>query len=204
MELKERIDIFKEELDLIVRKDIGDFTKEVIAAAPGYIFEDCPSSSSGKYHPLTELGPDGTNIHVRRVFCLAYELSRGLDCEHHRDEICAAVLLHDILKQGREKSGYTVKNHPKLAADLIADVYKKKFKDKISRESMVIIYNSVRYHYGPWTEESDRKPLSEYTAEELCVYISDYTASKRFVNIDYLRRDGLGFAAINKKEPNLK
>lgn len=199
MELKERLEIFKEELDLIIRKDIRDFTKAVIDASPDYVFWDCPSSSSGKYHPLTELGPDGTNVHVRRVFCLAYELSRGLDCEHHRDEICAAVLLHDILKQGPEpKSGHTVKNHPKLAADLIADVYREKFKDKISRESMIIIYSAVRYHYGPWTEESERKPLSEYTPEQLCVYISDYMASKRFVNIDYLRRDGLGFASLKK------
>jgi len=200
MELKERLEIFKEELDLITKKDVRDFTKAVLEAAPDYIFEDCPSSSSGRYHPIDELGPDGNNLHVRKVFAVAYELSRGLDCEHNRDEICAAALLHDILKQGIEKSGHTVKNHPKLAADLIAEVYKNKFKDKIDRNSVVIIYNAIRHHYGPWTEKSELKPLSKYTPEELCLYISDYISSKRFVKVDYLKRNGLGFVKVNKEE----
>lgn len=202
MELKERLEIFKEELSLIVKKDIRDFVKAVLEAAPDYIFEDCPSSSSGKYHPIDELGPDGNNIHVRKVFAVAYELSRGLDCEYHRDEICAATLVHDILKQGIEKSGHTVRDHPQLAADLVAKVYKEKFKDKIDRNSVVIIYNAIRYHYGPWTEKSVKKPLSKYTPEELCMYISDYIASKRFIKVDYLKRDGLGFVEIDKKESN--
>jgi len=200
METRERLELFKEELSLIARKDIRDFTKAVLEAAPDYIFEDCPSSSSGKYHPIDEQGPDGNNLHVKKVFAVAYELSRGLDCEYHRDQICAAALLHDLLKQGKAKSGHTVRNHPKLAADLIAEVYKEKFKDKIDRDSVVIIYNAVRHHYGPWTEISERKPLVKYSPEELCVYVSDYIASKRFIKVDYLRRDGLGFVEIDKKE----
>jgi len=199
MELKDRIDLFKAELNLIVKKDVRDFTKAVLEAAPDYIFEDCPSSSSGRYHPIDELGSDGNNIHVRKVFAVAYELSRGLDCEHNRDEICAAALLHDIMKQGVERSGHTVRNHPQLAADLIAKVYKEKFKDKINRDSVIIIYNAIRYHYGPWTEKNVRKSLKEYSLEELCLYISDYVASKRFIKVDYLRRDGLGFAEMDKK-----
>jgi len=200
MELKDRIDLFKQELGLIAKKDVRDFIKAVLEAAPDYIFEDCPSSSSGRYHPIDELGSDGNNIHVRKVFAVAYELSRGLDCEHNRDEICAAALLHDILKQGMEKSGHTVRNHPQLAADLIAEVYKTKFKDKIDRNSVVIIYNAVRHHYGPWTEKSVRKSLKDYSLEELCLYISDYISSKRFVKVDYLRRDGAGFVEMDKKE----
>ena len=200
MELKDRIELFKEELNLIVKKDVRDFVKAVLKAAPDYIFEDCPSSSSGRYHPVDELGPDGNNLHVRKVFAVAYELSRGLDCECNRDEICAAALLHDILKQGIKKSGHTVRDHPQLAADLVAEVYKSEFKDKIDRNSVVIIYNAIKYHYGPWTEKSNRKPLKDYSLEELCLYISDYIASKRFIKVDYLRRDGLGFVEIDNKE----
>jgi len=198
MELKERIDIFKEELDLIVRKDIRDFTKAVIASAPDYVFEDCPSSSSGKYHPLDELSGDGTIIHTKKVFAVAYELSRGLDCEENRDMILASALLHDLAKQGLEKSDYTKKDHPQIMAKLVADVYNAKFKNKLDKIAANIIYYATFFHYGPWTERSVKKSLREYSPEELCVYLSDYIASKRFMKVDYIKRDGLGFAALEK------
>ena len=187
MELKERFETFKEELGLIVKPEIREFVEACIEASPDYIFEDCPSSSSGKYHPLEELGPDGTILHTKKVFALAYELSRGLDCEHSRDEICAAALLHDMLKQGKEK-GHTVPNHPQLMAGMVADIYKEKFKDKLNRELALKIYYGILYHYGPWSGRDIKKPLSEYTPEELCVYVADYVSSKRFVHIDHKRK----------------
>lgn len=188
MDYKDRLELFKDELDLISKSEIREFTEACIEASPDYVFEDCPSSSSGKYHPIEELGPDGTVLHTKKVFALAYELSRGLDCEHHRDEICAAALLHDMVKQGLVKSGHTVKNHPKLMAELVADVYKEKFQDKLDRESALIIYYGIFYHYGPWTSESVKKPLSAYTPEELCVYVADYVSSKRFIHVDHERK----------------
>lgn len=187
MDYKERISTFKNELDLITKPIIREFAEECIKRAPDYIFEDCPSSSSGKYHPLEELGADGTILHTKKVFALAYELSRALDCEYSRDEICAAALLHDMLKQGPEK-GHTVHEHPQLMAALVADVYKDKFKDKLDRESALKIYYSIFYHYGPWTDNKVKKPLSQYTPEELCVYVADYVSSKRFVHVDYKRK----------------
>ena len=112
MELKERLEMFKDELNLISNSAIREFAKACIKAAPDYVFVDCPSSSSGAYHPVDELSGDGTVLHTKRVFALAYELSRGFDCEHHRDEICAAALLHDMAKQGLKRYGHTIKNHP--------------------------------------------------------------------------------------------
>ena len=129
MDYKDRIKLFKPELNLISKKDVRDFVKACIKAAPDYVFEDCPSSSSGKFHPIDELSADGTIVHTKRVFSVAYELSRGMDCEHHRDEICAAAILHDMVKQGIEGSGHTQKNHPELGANLVADVYNNEFKD---------------------------------------------------------------------------
>jgi len=32
------------------------------------------------------------------------------------------------------------------------------------------------------------------------MYISDYITSKRFIKVDYLKHNGLGFASIDKKE----
>lgn len=188
MDLQAKVDLFKEELELIADVNIREFTKECIRTSPDYVFEDCPSSTSGKYHPVEELGPDGTILHTKKVFALAYELSRALDCEIHRDEICAAALLHDMMKQGHERAGHTVKEHPQLMAKLVANVYNNGFKDKLNTNSMMIIYKGVYYHYGPWTEQSVRKPITSYAPEELAVYLADYVSSKRFVSIDAERK----------------
>lgn len=187
MELQERLEVFKNELALIARPEVREFVEECIKLVPDYVFTDCPSSSSGKYHPLEELGPDGTIIHTKKVFALAYELSRALDCEENRDAVCAAALLHDMMKQGIAKSGHTVKEHPQLMAKFVADLYTDKYKDKLDRNTAGIIYLGIFYHYGPWTLPDVKKPMSEYRQEELAVYISDYVCSKRFVHVDTIK-----------------
>ncbi|KKM97157.1 hypothetical protein LCGC14_1170850 [marine sediment metagenome] len=165
METKDRLELFRDELGLISKPIIREFAEECLTQAPDYVFEDCPSSY-GPYHPIDELGADGTIIHTKRVFALAYELSRGFDVEHHRDEICAASLLHDLLKQGLKKSGHTVKQHPQLMAKFAADIYRAKFKGKLHKDSATMICSGIYYHYGPWSPDI-RKLLAEYTMEEM-------------------------------------
>lgn len=191
MDYKDRIKIFKNELILINDSKISDFVKECIRISPDYVFYDCPSSSSGKYHPIDELTGDGTIIHTKRVFTLAYDYSRMLDVEHHRNEICAAALLHDLAKQGLEPTGHTIPSHPQVMANLIADLYNAEFKDRLDKDSANIIYWAVNNHYGPWSIKSNKKPLIEYSMEELAVYTADYTASKRFISVDYRKKEGL-------------
>lgn len=188
MNYEDRLELFKDELDLLMKEEVKEFTKACIKHAPDYVFHDCPSSSTGKYHPIEELGPDGTIIHTKKVFALAYELSRGLDCENHRDEICAAALLHDLAKQGEVRVGTTIREHPQIMAGIVSKVYNNGFRDKINKESFLIIYHGVFYHYGPWTEESVKKPLYKFSHEELAVYLADYVCSKRFVHVEYKRK----------------
>jgi len=183
--LEEKGKVFEEELKLIFDDDIREFTRVCVLAAPEYLLTDCPASSTGKYHPVSELGPDGTILHTKKVFTLAYELCRGLDCEQNRDEILSACIIHDLRKQGLTKSGHTTKNHPDLAAKLVEEVQRDTM--LLSDESFNLIRNMVGYHYGLWSSGNWRKPLSEFTFEELCVYISDYVASKRCVEVNYRR-----------------
>ena len=183
MNSEERFKLFENELNLITRDDVREFTKTCIEAAPDYVFYDCPASSTGKYHSIDELGGDGTVIHTKKVVAIAMELVNGLNCAEYKDEICAAAILHDLAKQGIEKYGHTVKDHPQIMAKLIADVYKTEFTGKLDRESALIIYFAVFHHYGPWTDERVRKPLSKYTMPELAVYIADYIASRRFIKV---------------------
>ena len=188
MKTKERLKLFKEELELISKPIIREFVEECLTRAPDYVFEDCPSSSSGKYHPIEELGADGTIIHTKKVFAVAYELSRGFDVEHHRDEVCAAALLHDMVKQGLTGSGHTIKTHPQLMSKFAADIYREKFRGKLSKESATMICSGIFYHYGPWSSPDIKKPLNEYTMEEMVVYTADYVTSKRFIHVDSKRR----------------
>jgi hypothetical protein len=183
MNIEDRFKCFDEQLELISDDRIREFTKLCIATAPDYFFTDCPASSSGKYHPLDELSWDGTIIHTKRVFVVGYTLARGLDIEEKRDLILSACLIHDLLKQGEWHSGHTVKYHPRLAAELV---------DKIQNETQLleqweydIIRSSVALHYGPWSVKNVKKPMSEYTLEELCVYMADYVASKKFIDVKY-------------------
>jgi putative nucleotidyltransferase with HDIG domain len=182
-EVKE--EAFKQELELIFNNNVREFTRLCIVSAPDYFFIDCPASSTGKYHPLSELGPDGTMLHTKKVFTVAYELCRGLGCEKNRDEILAACLIHDLVKQGWKRSGHTMKSHPKLGADLVEQVQTDT--QILDDTAYNLIRNCVGYHYGPWSISPWKKPLEGYTPEELCVYLSDYVASKRCVEVDYRR-----------------
>ena len=183
--IEEKVATFEDELTLIFDDDIREFTRLCVVAAPDYFFTDCPASSTGKYLPVSELGPDGTILHTKKVFTLAYELCRGLDCEHSRDEILGACIIHDLRKQGLTKSGHTTKNHPDLAAQLVEEVQRDTL--LLSEASFKLMKNMVGYHYGLWSSGKWRKPLSRYTPEELCVYMADYVASKRCVEVNSRR-----------------
>jgi len=178
--------VFADQLGLIYNETIREFTRLCICAAPDYFFIDCPASSSGKYHPIDELGADGTILHTKKVFTVAYQLGRGLECESSRDEILAACLIHDLRKQGMNKTGHTAKNHPSLAAKLVKEV--QDATQMLSKKSYQIIRNACGYHYGPWSSKEWKKDLDKYTREELAVYLSDYIASKREIHVDH-RRD---------------
>lgn len=182
---KEKVEHFAPELERIYDNKIREFTKLCLTLAPDYIFKDCPSSSSGKYHPIDELSPDGTIIHVRKVFTMAYEMVKAMDCEENRDLVLSATIVHDLRKQGRKHSGHTVKNHAALAADLVDEV--QEATQLLTNDQHRIIRNCVGFHYGPWSEDPWKKSMDDYTREELVVYLSDFTVSKRFIKTDYRR-----------------
>ncbi len=181
----EKENTFKKELELIYDKKIREFTRLCIVSAPDYFFTDCPASSTGKYHPITELGPDGTIIHTKKVFTLAYELCRGLGCEDNRDAILSACIIHDLVKQGWKKTGHTHKMHPAFGAQLVENVQRDT--QILGQTNYDVIRKCVGHHYGLWSYGDWKKPLRDYSWEELCVYLSDYVASKRCVEVSYKR-----------------
>ena len=181
-----KVDYFEHELSLIFDDRIREFVSLCLVACPDYVFEDCPSSSGGKYHPLDELGSDGTLIHTKKVFTLAFDMVKALSCENNRDIVLGACIIHDLVKQGFEKSGYTVSNHPDLAVTLIKDT--QRATQILTDNQLELLCNCVGYHYGPWGSGKWLKPIMDYSKEELTVFLCDYVVSKRFIHTDYKRR----------------
>ena len=181
-----KIGTFYDELDLIFADDVKEFTKICLMMAPDYFFTNASASTSSKYHPVDELSWDGCIIHTKRVVTVAYDMCRGLSCEDNRDNIISSCIIHDLRKQGLTRSGHTKKEHPELAANLVEEVQRdtQYLKDK----DYQMIRNCVGYHYGPWSQLKWKKPLVNYTPEELCVYLSDYTASKKTISVKYKDR----------------
>jgi hypothetical protein len=178
---EEKVATFRSELDLIFDDKIREFTEICLMMAPTYFFVDCPASSSGKYHPIDELCAVGTILHTKKVVTVAYDLSRGLGCEVNRDAIISACVIHDLRKQGVNRTGHTVKYHPDLGAKLVEEVHRDT--KILSEKDYNIIRNGVGYHYGPWSIKPWNKPLDKYAPEELCVYLSDYIASKKTLTV---------------------
>lgn len=183
---EEKVEYFKEELDRIYDKSVREFTRLCLMQAPDYFFENCPSSSSGKYHPLDEICHHGTLIHTKKVFTLAYEMVKALECENSRDAVLSACIIHDLRKYGTINTGHTVKDHGTHAVALIDEVQAST--GLLTNKQHEIIRNCVGYHYGTWTTEPQwKKKISEYTPEELVVHLADFTVSKRFIKTDYRR-----------------
>ena len=186
--IEEKVEHFAPELRLIFDKRVREFTRLCIGQAPEYFFTDCPSSTTGKFHPLDELTADGVVIHTKKVFTMVYEMVKALDCEHNRDLVLASALIHDLRKQGLTKSGHTdMQRHCDYAAQLVTEV--QDATQLLSDKQYSIVRNCVGYHLGPWSNNPWKKPMAEYTPEELTLFLSDFTVSKRFVSVDYRREE---------------
>ena len=107
--------MFEEELTLIKNDEIREITARLLDGAPEY-FWHVAASSSGKYHPAYALGEGGLVRHVKAAVRFANHLFVINDfTEKEQDYIISALLLHDILKHGKDGDvGHTVFEHPIL------------------------------------------------------------------------------------------
>lgn len=185
MDKKDKIALFINEIDSINDKNLKKLATEIIACADDYFFT-IPASSTGKNHPLFSLGEGGL---VRHTKCVVYMVkclceSFNID-EYKRDMLIVAALAHDIKKQGNTPNGlgYTVHEHPLLAARYVCEVY---FASDITILNGVvnIIADLISSHMGKWGADpkfiGDKTPLP--MPESDCAKIlqaADYIASRR-------------------------
>ena len=184
----EKIALFGKEIAYIENEDIKDFFKRAITLLPDYFFE-VPASSSGAFHSVLECGFGGLVYHTRAVAKVANYLvglqqykSKLSDVE--RDCVICAALLHDCIKHDWEnKTGYSVHQHPILAAEFIKT--DERLNGIVSDEIRFIIGDAVSSHSGEWTTSKRSKiilPSPQTLVQEL-VHTSDYIASRNDIHI---------------------
>ena len=191
-----KIDVFKKEINYVKDSERRKDLKTLIGLLPDYFFE-VPASSTGKYHPEFALGDGGLVRHTKVAVRMAVELlnnnSIGMKfSDVDKDLIIIALVLHDGVKSGIEKSKYTKFDHPLLVSKLIMEN-----KDKLSLEVDDIrkICSMIESHMGEWTvdpytkEEVLPKPR---TAEQRFVHMCDYLASRKFLDVVFDGNDIVG------------
>lgn len=185
MDKNDKITLFIKEIDSINDKNLKKLATEIIACADDYFFT-IPASSTGKNHPPFSLGEGGLVRHTKCVVYMAKCLCESFNIdEYKRDMLIVAALAHDIKKQGDTPNGlgYTVHEHPLLAARYVCEVY---FASDITVLNGVVssIADLISSHMGKWGADpkfiGDKKPLP--MPESDCAKIlqaADYIASRR-------------------------
>ena len=108
------IEVFRNEIDLIEDEQIKALVIKALESAPDY-FYTIPASATGKYHPAYSLGEGGLVRHTKAAVKLANDLltlELYAKLVPHRDEIIAALILHDSVKKGMNGNKFTTIDHP--------------------------------------------------------------------------------------------
>lgn len=184
--------VFEKEYTYIKNSKYRENLKKMVELLPDYFFE-VAASSTGKYHPSFSLGEGGLVRHTKVAARMAYELYRtesvtGKFTDDEKDLMIFALILHDGLKHGREKSEYTVFDHPLVVCDYIRE---NRDKLTLSDSEIDFITNVISTHMGPWT--SDYKgnevlpaPSNKY---QRFVHMCDFLASRKFLDIKFENND---------------
>jgi 23S rRNA maturation-related 3'-5' exoribonuclease YhaM len=170
---------------MISDNDTREFTQLMLEAAPDYFWE-VAASSTGKYHPEFTLGEGGLVRHTKAALNVAISMfdnpmfaPKGLD----RDEVLAAILVHDTMKLGWNHSKYTRHEHPVLVREL----YDQKVAGhaSISQEAADRILDMVASHMGPWNTDSrsDIVLPKPATYNQKLVHLCDYIASRKYMTM---------------------
>jgi len=184
-------DVFKDELDLIEDTIIKNFVINCFNELTPDYFWDVPCSTSGKYYPQISLGPGGLVRHVKYAIWWGIELMKcwpGLELTAI-DEIIAALLLHDLKKNGEklDSKGFpTLKDASAVHGPYLGKQIREKFVDAIKNERIDRIVCAIEGHMGVWTSSQykNMKPENQTVDSNLydvcmLVHLADYCASRK-------------------------
>lgn len=175
-------DIFNDEIALIKDQEIQEFVRYYLNHVTPKYFWTVSASSSGRYHPLFAKGDGGLVRHTKVAVMFCKELLRmntySYLPDEYKDYAVAALILHDTAKYGTEntidKTQY--KDHSVNASRLIEQTWEKIYK----RPAPYLLTSAVRTHMGQWSEKENRP----FTQVDRLVHLSDYLASRDFINVE--------------------
>ncbi len=181
-------DYFKTESTYIKNKAYLEDYRYLIRNLPDYFFE-IPASSTGKYHPKYTQGEGGLLRHTKAAVRIAYELLND-PCigdkytDNEKDLMLIALTVHDGLKLGKDKSKYTLFDHPLQMANFIKENKKNlHFID----EEIDFLCKVISSHMGPWNKDYDGNEVLPVpkTKYENFVHMCDYLASRKCLLLEF-------------------
>ncbi len=166
-------------------ENIRNFVNRVLEKADDANAEN-PASSSGKYHPVSDMGHGGNVRHSILVAEIAKIMMRAdpyYDEEFHREIVIASCILHDICKYKSEDTSHTQFEHATLAADLISETGKE---SKDYALISFLIAKNVATHMGRWntSKYSSVELPKPHDEEQKLIHLADLiSANKDLPNI---------------------
>lgn len=185
-------EIFNKEYTYIKNPKYQKNIKILVDLLPDYFFK-VAASSTGKYHPSFALGEGGLVRHTKVAVYMAHELLNDesigdVFTEDEKDLMIMALIVHDGLKHGKEKSEYVVFDHP-----LQVSLFIKENKDKLSltEGEITFLTSAIESHMGPWTTNK-YSPITlpaPHNRYQKFVHMCDYLASRKVLNVKFEGND---------------
>ena len=193
--------VFADEFAYIESEVIRGFVIECFNRFTPEYFWTAPASTTGKYHPEVSLGPGGIVRHTKFAIWWGLEI---MQCWPNLfmtaiDEVTAALLLHDLNKNGDKldaKGFPTIKKSTGVHGPYLSNKISTWLGGKVNEPETEIHYKdpdrihrilaAIEGHMGIWTDPSYElcKPQykwSDPTTYDVCsiVHLADYCASRK-------------------------
>lgn len=183
-----KIEHFEKEIAYIKNIQLRNDAKYLLEQLPDYFYE-IPATSTGKYHPSYAQGEGGLLRHTKAAVRIAYELLQD-PCignkytSKEQDLMLIALLIHDGLKLGKERSKYTKIDHPLFAANMVKE---QKEHLSLNDEELDLLTSAIASHMGPWNKDYDGNEVLPVpkTKYQNFVHMCDYLASRKCLVVPF-------------------
>ena len=139
-----------------------------------------PASSSGKYHPLSDLGDGGLIRHTKTV-CRTLKTILSMwpqyDDKKEWSYPYAAAILHDFCKYTENEQEHSHQDHPLKMAQLIREMGADATDIDVER-----LASNVASHMSRWTTDKKGNKIGEFpqNMEQAFVAIADMISAQKY------------------------
>ena len=178
--MRDKLNLFKEELSLITDPRVLRYAEDCLVLTPDYFFE-VAASDTGKHHPYWALGSGGTVRHTRAVVKVAVRLAHTFTKDVDTlalDLLIVAALLHDSHKYGISFDARYYPLHPYIPRTVFG-----KITSGLTGVEKDWIFKAIESHMGSYIT-GGWSPLYYITKDNLrhdplalALHLADYIVS---------------------------